>query len=129
MPSSTSKSTSQLNFPRSHASMRASRIRLRHRLAEKEEIGKQRFLAFLVLGRTDDGVEEAGIVVEIAEVEIVGDVELVAQCLALIFQPLMRDEAAESQKAAHHRDRLLEQVFVVVAGGAKANARRAPQGR
>src|ERR1700681_2636573 len=41
--------------------------RPRHGLAKQEEVGKESFLALLFLGGTDDGVEQAGVVVEIAE--------------------------------------------------------------
>ena len=69
----------------------------------QEVVGQERLLAFLLLGRADDVVEDAGVVVDVAEVDVVGELLLIHQRLALILHPLPRDEAAERDQPAHRR--------------------------
>src|SRR5262249_53334243 len=56
----------------------------RRRLGNAQEIvGEERLLAFLVLGGADDVVEYPGIVVDVAEVDVVGQLLLVLERLRL----------------------------------------------
>ena len=74
--SSTSKSMSTPNVFFSHCSMRPSSSSwVGGAAADKQEvIGQERLLAFLLLGVADDVVEDAGVVVDVAEVDVVGRV-------------------------------------------------------
>ena len=72
---------------------------------EQEVIGQERLLAFLLLGLADDVVEDAGVVVDVAVVDVVGQDLLVQQRLALESHPLRHDEAAERDQAAERGER------------------------
>src|ERR1700738_769325 len=60
-----------------------------------EVICKGRFLGFLVLGSGDQVVKNARIIVDIAEIDIFGELHVIPQCLMLIFQPLAHGNATE----------------------------------
>src|ERR1700730_15850384 len=76
-----------------------------------EVICKGRFLGFLVLGSGDQVVKNARIIVDIAEIDIFGELHVILQCLMLIFQPLAHGNATERHNHKKHRGA----VFHVVA--------------
>ena len=64
------------------------------RLAD-EMICKGRFLGLLVLGSGDQIVENARIIIDIAKIDIFGELHVMLQGLMLIFQPLANRKATE----------------------------------
>src|SRR5262249_46979179 len=64
------------------------------RLAD-EMICKGRFLGLLVLGSGDQIVENARIIIDIAKIDIFGELHVILQGLMLIFQPLTNRKATE----------------------------------
>ena len=109
--SSTSKSMSRAKRCFSQASILRSSASCGQRLGgEEEEVGEERFLAFLLLGDADDVVEEADIVGDVVEVDHVVDLLLVAQRAALVLNPLVHQEAAEREDAAGDDQRLADAV-------------------
>jgi hypothetical protein len=78
-------------------------------------IGEERFLDLLFLRRADHIVKNAGIVVDVAIVNVVGQLDLVLERLALIAHPLRDDEAAECDQRAQGGKRRLH-VLVLDAG-------------
>src|SRR5262245_21115638 len=64
------------------------------RLAD-EMICKGRFLGLLVLGSGDQIVKNARIVIDVAKIDIFGELHVILQGLMLIFQPLAHRKATE----------------------------------
>src|SRR5215831_20712532 len=81
-------------------------LRRRRRSRRGEIIGEERLLALLLLGSPDDGFEHAGIVVGVAEIDVVGNLLVILERLALELEPLPYQEAAERHQAAERGERL-----------------------
>jgi hypothetical protein len=79
--SSTSKSRSNWCFALNQSSDATVEILLSERRTchQEEEIGKGRLLELLILSRADERVEDAAVVGDIAEIEVVQDLLLVLQ--------------------------------------------------
>jgi hypothetical protein len=60
----------------------------------------ERFFDLLFLGGADDVVENAGIIVDVAIVDVIGEFHLIFERLPLIAHPLGDDEAAERDQRA-----------------------------
>ena len=84
----------------------------------QEMVREERLFDLLFLGGADDVVENAGIIVDIAVVDVVGQLRLIFERLALIAHPLGDDEAAERDRRAQGRKRRLH--ILVFDAGAKA---------
>src|SRR6202043_3286171 len=74
-------------------------------------IGQQRFLPILLLRLADEVAEDAGIVVDVAVVDIVGELLLMDQRLAVEISPLPQQEGAEREQAGERGQRLLRVVI------------------
>ncbi len=91
----------------------------------QEMVGEERLLAVLFLGGADHVVEHAGIVVDVAVIDVVGQLHLIFERLALILHPLPGDEAAERDEA---RERRQSRLGVAVGhGGADAEIKSEQQ--
>ena len=84
--------------------------RTRHRFRRHHQavIGEQRFLAFLLLRLVDQITENAGVVVDVAIVDIVGQLLLMDQRLTVEVSPLPQQEGAQREQAAERGQRLFE---------------------
>src|SRR5262249_30796397 len=60
-----------------------------------EVVCEHSFLALLVLGSGDQVIENAGVIVDVAEVDIFSELHVVLQGFMLMFLPLPYGEAAE----------------------------------
>ena len=58
-------------------------------------ICKGRFLGLLVLGSSDQIVKNARIIIDIAKIDIFGELHVILQGLMLIFQPLAHRKATK----------------------------------
>ena len=79
-------------------------------------IGEQRFLPVLILRLADHVAEDAGIIVDVAVVDVVGELLLMDQRLAVEISPLPQQEGAQREQAAERGQRLLHVVVAHRAG-------------
>src|SRR5262249_23077992 len=66
----------------------------------QEIVSEKRLFALLLLGGADDVVEDTGIIVDVAEVNVVGERLLIKERLPLVFDELAQHESAERDEPA-----------------------------
>ena len=75
------------------------------RAVKQEEMeGQKRFLRFLVFGCADQGFEHAGVVVDVLEVDVVGQFLLIAQLAVRIVRVLTKQESAGANEDRERRN-------------------------
>src|SRR5204863_813837 len=68
-------------------------LRWRRRGSAQEIIRQERLLALLLLGRADDVIEHPGIVIDVAKIDVLAELLLMLERLALVAQPLPHHES------------------------------------
>ena len=92
------------------------------RFDQQAVIGKQHFLPVLILRLADQVAEDAGIIVDVAVVDVVGDLLLMDQRLAVEISPLPQQESAQRQYSAERGQRVLHVPVLHRAGKAEIEA-------
>ncbi len=94
----------------------------RPRFGQQAVIGQQHFFPVLVLRLTDQVGEDAGIIVDVAVVDVVGEFFLMDQRLAVEISPLPQQEGAQRQQSGERGQRLLQVPVVDRAGKTEVEA-------